>query len=44
MVSGGVKGREDYLLEGLRRRYVSPSVPRGLRILLDIDKIGRAHV
>ena len=38
MVSRGVKGREDCLLEGLRRRYVSLSVPRGLYILLDIDK------
>jgi hypothetical protein len=36
MVSGGVKGRKDYLLEGLRRRYISPSIPRGLRILPDI--------
>jgi len=38
MVSRGVKGREDYLLEGLQRRYISPSVPRGLYILLDIGR------
>ena len=38
MVFRGVKGRKDYLLEGLQRRYISLSVPRGLRVLLDIDR------
>jgi hypothetical protein len=38
MVSGGVKGCEDYLLEGLRRRYISLSVSRGLCVLPDIGR------
>ena len=38
MVSRGVKYYKDYLLERLRRHYISLSVFRGLRILLDIGR------